>query len=249
MKILVIENEQLLLQELTNVLLSYAPEVEIAGALRTTKEVESFLKSGVGFDLIFTDIELIGGTCFDFLPLVDSRIPIVFTTGFESRAIDAFEYNAIGYLVKPLEVEAVHKVLEKFAKNQLKWPVNLEKLAEMWSEKTRNVKRLITKIGDQYNFINVDEVLYFESLSGISYAITASNKFLLDRSLNQLEQEIDNGQFFRVNRKTLLSRAYIRSFKILKEGGLQISCHASDIQFKVSRLKSTEFRNWIMHDF
>ncbi len=248
MNILIIEDENPAAARLTRLLKQHLPNAEMHGNLDTVESSIEWLKSNSEPDLIFCDIQLADGISFEIFQKVNVKAPVIFTTAFDQYAIRAFEVNAIDYLLKPLDPEALKKALDKFQSNQLKPTVDLSEIHALLSNSSKKYKnRFLVKFGEKIQSISINEVAFFFSESRITYLQTYDGKrFVVDSKLEKVESEIDPNIFFRINRKYIVHADAIQEMYVHSNSRLKIKliqCNDSDII--VSREKVSSFKEWL----
>lgn len=171
MKVLVIEDEIPAQEELVRILRKHFPNIEIVDIIGSVRDSVEWLRNNTA-DLIFMDIQLLDGCCFDIFDVVEVRTPIIFTTAYDQYALKAFKVDSVDYLLKPVDedelVAAVRKMDYKYD--------NIRNLIESYIPTVRYKTRISVKTGDIYRFLLIDEVAYFISEDGFTYAVTNNEK-------------------------------------------------------------------------
>ena len=204
MRIVIIEDEPLLADELEDMLLELDSSFQIAARLESITDSVSWLTSN-SCDLIFLDVHLCDGLSFSIFDRISITTPIIFTTAFDSYAIKAFELNSIAYLLKPIEKDLLQKAIEKF--HMLNHPDDsLQKLINH-IKGSQNLassypKRFILTVGVTQKPVSADSIAYFMADNKHLFAYTRDGKkYLYDSTLAKLEMELDPSKFFRLNRR------------------------------------------------
>lgn len=227
-KALVVDDERLAREEIKRHLHPYTA-FEIAGEAENVNEAGELVNL-LQPDIIFLDIQMPDGTGFDFLESLNVVPEIIFTTAFNQYAVKAFEVNALDYLVKPVREErfakAVEKILHKFSQEQPE-------------EKAAN---LFVKEGERCYFIKPADISVIESSGNYARIYFNDKKVLIKRSLNQLENILDNAMFLRINRTIIVNKDCIIQMKPLADGRLLI-CLPGDKNFTVSVRRSAQFKS------
>ncbi|NQZ74823.1 MAG: response regulator transcription factor [Ekhidna sp.] len=248
MKVLIIEDEKLAASRLARLLLKVHPTAEIIHTTDTVRDSIQYLKTNNGqLDLIFSDIHLADGTCFEIFDTLDLTVPIVFTTAFDEYTIKAFDFKSLHYLLKPIEEEDLIKALKKFQrigneKNDIK-----EILNRFGKEQT---KRFLLKSGQKLIPKKQSELAYFYSQNKIVHTvdITDGKTYLTDFTLEQLENDLlSNQDFFRINRKHIVNKEAIKEIKPYKNQRLTLSLAIpTKEEFILSREKVNHFKEWFI---
>jgi DNA-binding LytR/AlgR family response regulator len=164
MKILIIEDEARAANHLERLITKVAPEMGILAKLESVRDSVEFLRSGNEPGLIFSDIQLADGLCFEIFNQVQIKCPIIFTTAWDHYAIEAFKTNGIDYLLKPVEEERLRKAIEK-ARQFSPVPMLEKILALAGAQPSKSYKsRFLVKVGEKIKTIPVEEIIAFYSL-------------------------------------------------------------------------------------
>jgi len=249
MKILIIEDEQHTSQRLEELLLKYNSDFNILDKIPSVEKAVEWFNNNQAPDLIFQDIILNDGNCFEIYKKVNIESPIVFTTAYSQYALESFKLNSIDYIVKPYDYQDLKRVLDKFYKfGQLfKLPAK-EILEEVLTEKKYTPKkRFLIKTGDNYFYINSADIFYFVYDNGITYAYTAENKKLpIDNSISDLAQLLDSSLFFQINRKEIINIEAIKKISTWFTNRLVVKLSIdTKEQIVVSRERVKAFKEWL----
>jgi len=188
---------------LTTLLTNYCEGIEVVGdAINVTEGIN--LINSVKPHLIFLDIEMPDGTGFELLDaLSNAQYLTCFTTGYDQYAIKAIEYGAFGYLLKPLDIEALQKVVAK-AQIELKDSIK--------EEEDEESKTIIVNDKENFWVLQYDEIINIESAGNYSLVYTKeSKKLLCHNTLNQLEEGLKSEVFFRCHRSHIINLKHISS--------------------------------------
>ncbi|MBB6326612.1 DNA-binding LytR/AlgR family response regulator [Algoriphagus iocasae] len=248
MRILIIEDEKPAFNLLLKKIKEHFPDAEIFGNLDSIKAAIEWFQKFPSPDLIFCDIQLADGISFEIFKKVRLSTPIIFTTAFDQYAIQAFQVNAVDYLLKPIDPEDLSRAVEKFKSNQLKSSIDLELIKNLLEPKTTSFKtRFLVKYGEKIQSILVDEIAFFFSEERVTFIQTKEGKkYVLDSTLEQVESQIDPALFFRINRKYLCSYSSISDIFTYSNSRLKIKLHnCGDTDILISREKVTDFKNWL----
>lgn len=247
MKILIVEDEKLSAEHLTNLLSKIEPEYKIIHVAESIKRTVDFLNSGVKVDLIFMDIHLADGISFDIFKTVKSTAPIIFTTAFEEYAIRAFKVNSIDYLLKPIGRFELQEAVAKF-KLTTRSSDQLTVLEDAYNIINRQYKnRFLVKSGEQILTISVDEITFLIAEDGIVLLVNKEGRrFAIDHSLDVLESMLDPKMFFRINRKVIIQVDAIGKIVQHLNSRLKITANFLDSDASiVSRERVAEFKLWL----
>lgn len=234
MKALIVDDERLARKELMK-LLEEHPSIEVAGEAANADEAEQMI-TDLNPDLLFLDIQMPGRTGFQLLESLDSAPLVVFTTAYDEFALKAFEVNALDYLLKPITperlAEAVHKVQEK------------ERLR---SGKPRDKKlgledQVFVKDGERCWFVSLAQVRMFESDGNYIKVYFDSNRPMIHKSLNALDEKLDERAFFRASRKHIVNLSWVEGIEPWFNGGLMVRLRGGD-KVEVSRRQAARFKD------
>jgi DNA-binding LytR/AlgR family response regulator len=249
MKAIIIEDEHLAAKRLEIMIKSIDPSIEIVEKLESVAESVKWFNNNEPPELIFLDIHLEDGLSFTIFDQVKVDSPIIFTTAFDQYAIKAFKLESIDYLLKPIVKEELEKAIEKNRKwNEKKQWVNLKELHKYMHFKEKSYrKRYSVVVGQKLKSIEVKDISYFFSNSGITFAAMHSkSQYSLDQSLDNLMQELDPKIFFRVNRQYLVSLNSINNIHIFPKSRLKLELNPPVPEgVFVSLDKVAEFKKWV----
>lgn len=249
MKILIVEDEKLSAEHLSNLLIKIEPTFEIVHVSESVKRTIAFLESGIKVDLIFMDVHLADGISFDIFEVVKETAPIIFTTAFDEYAIKAFKVNSIDYLLKPIGRNELKEAIDKFKNIHSKQKVDRSGLMEdVYSIINRHYKnRFLVRSGEQIQSIPVEEISFLIAEDGIVILVNKQGKrFALDQSLDSLETLLDPEHFFRISRKIIIRFEAINKILPHLNSRLKISAEFLDDENSiVSRERVSEFKLWL----
>lgn len=251
-RIVIIEDEPFAADHLELLIQRLKPEAEIVAKLPTVQEATAFLQMHNNYDLLFSDIQLGDGLCFDIFRKVQVPTPIIFTTAYDQYALRAFKVNSVDYLLKPIDLptlQAAFDKLERLRGEQAPQTTTftqqqLDRLLQ--SMRPEYKQRFAVKIGEHIRLIPVAEVLYFESRHKLTYLYTsAGKKYPVQYTLQDLEGLLDPMEFFRINRQMLLRDKAIRDVAAISNSRLQVTIPFAEKAVVVSRERCQEFKEWM----
>lgn len=249
MRTLIIEDEAIAARSLALLLAEYAPELQLEPALPSVAAGIARLAQPPRPELMFMDVHLADGLCFDILEAVPSAIPVIFTTAYDQFALRAFEVFGIDYLLKPLRPERLLFALNKV--RQLKRsglpaapPGDLAGAFLAASQRYR--ERFLVAAGAAMVSIAVERIAYFQKDLLVRLITREGRAHVLAQSLDELELQLDPTRFFRANRQTIVQVDAIaqlqRGFKGKLE--LQLKPPAPDAVV-VSQERAAALRAWL----
>ena len=253
MKVIIIEDEPLAALRISKLITKIESSLEILSILDSVEASVEWLNQHTKPDLILMDIELADGQCFEIFKQVDVKSPIIFTTAYHEFAIKAFEVNSIDYLLKPIQENALEKAIAKFkdlVKNKNESIIisdKIESIIKALDEKKSPKQRFLVKQGEKFIPIKVEEIAYFFSQEKVIFLQTFENKkYILDQTLDEIENQLDLLQFFRLNRQFIVSSKSIVSIYNYFNGKLKVILNPNATEeVVVSREKATVFKNWM----
>ncbi|MCB0663489.1 MAG: response regulator transcription factor [Saprospiraceae bacterium] len=250
MRVLLVEDELAAARRLTKLIKTLRPSFEIIEQLDSIETtVNWFSESTAAPDLIFMDIHLADGSCFEIFNLVDIQVPIIFTTAYDEYAIDAFRVNAVDYLLKPVKEASLLAAIEKYERNRPEEKgTNYKELAkEIKKESDAVSKRFLIKFGQTIKVVSIDEVAYFYTEDKITFLVTNQGKrYPIDYSLEKLDEISPDDKFFRINRQFIINIDAIKEMYAYSKSRVKIQleppCETETI---VSTERSPIFKKWL----
>ncbi|MBB6611647.1 response regulator transcription factor [Pontibacter sp. Tf4] len=249
MKIVIIEDEQLAASALAILVKRLRPEADILATLGSVQEAAEWLVLNQAPDLIFCDIHLSDGNSFEIFRQVEVKCPVIFTTAYNQYAIDAFKVNSIDYLLKPINPQDVALALKKY--EQLRQPHqefgNLQQLLQAIQPKQHYRSRFLTKTGQTIKAIPVEEVAYFMAEDGVVFLVTRQGKrFIINQTLDQLEEQLDPALFFRTNRQLIVHIQAVQEIRPYFKGRLNLLLTpVTSTDVIVSSSRANALRAWL----
>jgi two-component system LytT family response regulator len=237
-RVIIIDDERLARNELRKLLLEH-PEIEIvAEASNAAEGIEKI--DELHPELIFLDIQMPGKTGFDMLAELERAPHVIFTTAYDEYALKAFEVNALDYLLKPIDpgrlADALHK-LEHLEEKEMNSSDN-----PAVSRGTLNDNdQVFVKDGERCWFVKLSDIRLFESVGNYAKVYFGSNKPLILKSLNALEERLDEKVFFRANRKHIVNLRMIEKVEPYFNGGLLLEIRGGE-KIEVSRRQAVKFK-------
>ena len=255
MKILIVENEDLAVKKLQKTLKVVVPDAEIAGVADSIKSAVEWLQENKQPDLILMDIELADGQSFEIFNLTQVSSPVIFTTSYDEYALKAFKVNSIDYLLKPVQKEDLEKAISKFRRltsenHKQEDSIKMEDIIRQLQQKLQPKefrRRFLVKNGQKLVSIETNDIRYFFSDGRLNFFKTADNrKYVVDYTMDDLEDMLDPENFFRISRSFFVSVNSIEKIDDYFGNRLILQLKpAVDKESVVSREKVTDFKKWM----
>lgn len=238
-KAIIIDDERLARNELKKLLMDY-PEIEIvAEAANAGEGIEKI--EHINPDLVFLDIQMPGKTGFDLLSELDRAPNVIFTTAYDEYALKAFEVNALDYLLKPVEPKRLADAIQKLHLQDEREQVNGGTTVNVNRSILYEHDQVFVKDGERCWFVKLNEIRLFESVGNYAKVYFAGNKPLILKSLNALEERLDEKMFFRANRKHIVNLRLIDKIEPYFNGGLLLELKGGE-KIEVSRRQTVKFK-------
>lgn len=248
MRLLIIEDEILASNRLKKLVGEIDPEIQVIDVIDSVEDGVKWFRNYDSPDLILTDIQLADGLSFEIFEKVAPSTPLIFTTAYDNYAIKAFKVNGIDYLLKPIDKAELANAIRKARGQQKTESVDLQALAQMLQqgEKKKYKERFMVKVGEQLKFIKTEDVAYFFSEDGYAHLMNWSgDKYIIDFSLDQLNDMLDPKLFHRINRKTVIGIESIDKVSSYFNSRLKIKLKPKMEEEIVSRERVNDFKTWL----
>ena len=230
--------------------------VQVDKMLHSVQEAIEWFSKNEHPDLIFLDIQLSDGLSFELFEKVEINSAVIFTTAYDEYALRAFKLNSIDYLLKPIDEDELAISISKFKSHFLKskeeffaTQMDFEKIKQVFQNSfdQKSKKRFTVKIGQHLKVISTDEIECFFCENKGTYIHTFDNRnYLIDSTLEVLEQELEAKDFFRISRKFIIPIKSIKEILVYSNSRLRVILPTyKDEEVIVSREKVTNFKNWI----
>ncbi|WP_343673863.1 LytTR family DNA-binding domain-containing protein [Chitinophaga sp.] len=243
LRIAIIEDEPATARNLRHMLQDIAPEVEVLTILPGVAESVAWLNDNMQqCELLFMDVRLSDGLSFDIFSQVNVTLPVIFVTAYDDYALQAFKANGIDYILKPFDETELKQSLQKY--NRLRDNSKVQQLAAQF--KTYKQSFLVHN-RDKLIPLSAGNIAWFYTANELVYAGTADNKqYIIDFTMEQLQQQLDPAVFFRANRQFIVQRSAIQEVDFYFNGRLALKVHpAPKEQILISKARVPEFKNWM----
>ncbi len=240
MKALIIDDERLARNELRRLLDNF-PKVNIVGEASNADEAIVLIEE-LKPDLLFLDIQMPGKTGFDLLSSLENEVPdVIFTTAYDEYAIKAFEFNALDYLLKPIELHRLSEAIQK-VENEIISQNERKDLSKEGVKLLGESDQVFVKDGEKCWFVRLGKVRVFESIGNYVRLYFDDQKPLVLKSLNALEDRLDPKTYFRANRKHIINLQFIDKIEPWFSGGLQVTIAGHSEKIEISRRQAIRFK-------
>lgn len=224
MNVVIIEEDKKIADNISFLVSKTDSLIKVLAVLKSVQESISFFRNNKEvIDLVFTDINLPDGLSFSIFKAVPFPTPIVFITSFDEFMMNALEHNGIDYILKPIKEEDIKRSLTKYKKLQ-KHFLNNSAINNFIEYLNANKKtRFIVKWGSDNIALPANDIALFYTKNKVVYAIDKnSKKYIIDKTMSELENELDKKKFFRVNRQFIVSINYIKGFSTYERVKLEL---------------------------
>lgn len=237
MKALIVDDERLARTELKRLLNPFKDIKVVGEAVNADDAIEKIdqLKP----DLLFLDIQMPGKSGFELLEELDTVPTVIFTTAYDEYALKAFEYNALDYLLKPIEPKRLEETITKLVEKSRK-----KSVAESDRPIFTESDQVFVKDGERCWFVKLEKIRLFESEGNYVRIYFENNKPLILRTLNYLDERLDSKAFFRANRKHIVNLKWIDTIEPWLNGGLLVKFKDGQ-KVEVSRRQAIKFKDML----
>lgn len=251
--VLIVDDEPLARKRIRALLEEYADQVEILGEAGSGSQAIQQIRELLP-DVVFLDVQMPDMDGFDVLHALNKEeVPlVVFTTAYDNFAVKAFDEDTVDYLLKPVEPERLASAVEKVRRRlpmpetepALQQDFDWEKLRRLVNMNDMYMQRLQIKIGDRLVFVNLDEVIRFQSEDKYTTVYTINNQYVIDTPIIELEKKLDPKNFVKVHRSHIVAIDYIAECRKTETGKMIMLLKDKNMtQLQVSRSVIKKFRN------
>jgi DNA-binding LytR/AlgR family response regulator len=252
-----VEDEELAVKKLKKTLLSVDETATVVGEADSIKSTVNWLENHPSPDLILMDIELADGQSFEIFNQVQVKSPVIFITSYDEYALKAFKVNSVDYLLKPVQKEDLNAALDKYrqmkkiyAADKETASISIDALVKELQQKLQTKeyrKRFLVKHGQKLVSVEVDEIAYFFSDGRLNFFKTYDNrKFVVDYTMDELNEMLDPGKYFRISRSFFISVNSVSQIHDYFGNRLILQLKPeSEKEAIVSREKVSDFKTWL----
>ena len=249
MNVLIVENEKPAIVSLSRFLKQIEPAINIVGTTESVESTINWFQINPSPDLIFMDIQLDDGLCFEPFETMKIEIPVIFTTAYDEYMLSAFKVNSVDYLLKPIEENALRRAIEKFESIHYKASVKSDVVKQLLNKLNKGYKnRFLIRLGEHFISIPDNEIACFYILERATFLRTLADKdYAIDYSLDNLQEIINPDNFFRINRNSIININEIKDIQSYSSSRLKIKLKSDKPIYDliVSKDKVSEFKKWI----
>ncbi|MEM1121138.1 MAG: LytTR family DNA-binding domain-containing protein [Bacteroidota bacterium] len=251
MKILIVEDEYHAQKYLSNLIKQVVTSAQILDMLDSVEDAVDWFQNNAAPDLIFMDIQLADGLSFNIFKKVEVNAPVIFTTAFDQYTLQAFKVNSVDYLLKPIDEIELKKAMDKYdqlyGNNQVFNRESLLKVINSFQQKDNFRQRFLIKQGKDYIYLPIEDIAYFYSADGMTFAIdTHKKRHLLDSTLDNIDKELNPKNFFRISRKQIVHIQSVAKIFAYFNHRLKLDLKPeSKVEAVVSRERVKEFKAWL----
>ncbi len=248
MNCLIVEDEKVATERLVGLIKKCDPSIQILEMVQSVKNAVQWLNKHHAPDLIFMDIQLADGLSFEIFEQTIVKAPVIFTTAYDEYALKAFKVNSIDYLLKPITQPELNNAIDKFKENSLPKEIPSQIFDSILNSLTKKYKsKFVIKVGEHIKVFTTDDVHCFYSTEKYTFLQNNSGRdYAIDYSLDQLEDLLDPAQFFRINRKYIVSSAAISDIISFSSSRLRVKLPSGNSDdLIVSRDRVQDFKKWL----
>lgn len=248
MKILIVEDESRAASQLQRLLKACNFDYELLDVIDTVEDAVLWFQKNTAPDLVFMDIQLADGLSFEVFQKIEVAAPIIFTTAFDQYAIQAFKVNSVDYLLKPIQKDDLNTALDKFLKSNKPAAIDAAILKQLLGSMQAPSKRegLLVKEGGGFVQIAISELQYCYSEDSITFGVTENKRFIIDETIDELFDSLDDTKFYRINRGQIVAKTSIHKIDPYFNHRVKLSIvNPRDQEFIVSRQKTSDFKKWM----
>ena len=249
MKVLIVEDEIMAQKSLSRLLMQNFSDIEVVGYTDSVKSTVDWLKQEENSaDIIFMDVELADGICFEIFRQTEVKAKVIMTTAYDSYALKAFETGSVDYLLKPVDAAALKRSVARCRMSGGQLDVEALMKAMGVPDTRREYKeRYIIRFNDRIVPLETSNIAYIYSEEKNNYLVTFDDqKYIIDSSLDLVAEELNPDYFFRISRSCIVSLKAIIS--IIKQAGGRLRLVAKpepDFEMTVSRSRVDDFLRWL----
>jgi DNA-binding LytR/AlgR family response regulator len=247
--IVIIEDEKLAAERLQDLIAEIDPGITVMETLESVARSVAWLQTHEP-DLIFMDIKLADGLCFDIFEQIKIKTPVIFTTAYDQYALKAFKLNSVDYLLKPIRKQDLQDALDKYRTLRSTTQPDLEPLLQALRERNPEYKKqFLIQVGDRITTVTTNNIAYFYAMEKYVFCTTFDKQsYTLDFSLDRLQEILDPNRFFRINRQMIINIDAIGGMVAFSRARIKIELtppEPKNLKALVSTERSPAFKAWL----
>jgi two-component system LytT family response regulator len=255
MKAIIVEDEFIAAEALSALIIEIRKDIEVLAILQSIEDTVEWIETHPSPDLVFMDIHLADGSAFMIFDSVEIKCPIIFTTAYDEYALKAFEVNSIDYILKPISKAGLEKAMLKY--NNLKGDISnnqtlITNLLEMLKLSNKSYKNyFLVPEKDKLIPLSINDIYYIFIDTKIVKIVTSDNKsHYIDKTLDELMEELNPEKFFRANRQYIISRSSVKDMSIWFGNKLSVNLKIPiSEKIIISKARVKEFKQWLSGGF
>jgi len=247
LSIVIIEDDFASSEFLVSLLAKIDPGIKVKTVIKSVSEGIKYFQTFPVIDLVLSDIKLKDGLSFSIFDAVDISCPIIFISTYDKYFINAFKHNGIDYLLKPVSEQNIRQAIEKFQKLEKHFAGRNMSIKHFIDQFLQKKTRILVTKGSTITSILLSEVVFFSKENFAVFAFDIhGKKYLIDKSLNDLEDELDKAMFFRCNRQYIVNINYVQGYKRYERVKLLVTLVVKneEIHVIISQEKAKYFKQW-----
>ncbi|MEM7548201.1 MAG: LytTR family DNA-binding domain-containing protein [Bacteroidota bacterium] len=248
MKAIIVEDEKYAANRLERLVKSHPSNIEVIERFDSIEDTVDYLSNGDESDFLFLDIHLADGLSFEIFQKVRYEKPVIFTTAYDDYSLKAFKLNSIDYLLKPINMEELNQAVDKMIRlRHQNTAIDLAPITEYF-KKSNYKKRFLSKTGNKYTQLNVEDCILFYADGKIVYCLSSNDhkKHIIDHTIEELNNLLNPSDCFKINRKVIINARHIQEIQNYEGNRLMINCSVeAPFELLVSRERVSLFKKWL----
>lgn len=246
-RILVFEDEPAALNRLKRLVEQIRPDYSVIADADSVEEGLELINKK-DYDLIIADIQLADGLSFEILQKLEKPVPIIFLTAYNQYALDAFDYNGIHYLLKPIEPEKFKEALDRYENYTVNHSKVMDVLDFLQAKQKESGKNILSKVGRKIQVIDISDIAYAYLDNGINKVVNSEGEsFPVDYSLEQLMNKLNANKYFQINRQMIVNISAVDEMISYTSSRIKLNLKPTFTgEAVVSKEKTPLFKQWIV---
>lgn len=249
MKAIIIEDEMVAVKNLNSILNEVAPDINIIGVLDSVKSAVNYFRQNEMPDLVFADIQLADGESFSIFKEVEITCPVIFTTAFDSYALEAFKVNSIDYLLKPIEPEHVKRALNKLSNlSSAELRNYVERISQVIPKEADYIKTFLVNYRDKLIPVTTSQIAFLYTKNETVNLTTFEGKeWVVEYTLETIMSKLNPTDFFRANRQFIIAHRAVKEVIIWFGNRLAVNLVLpTKERIIISKARVSSFKKWLI---